>query len=55
MNIYESNQLNKIREWEKEEPLVVSQAIGSVTKPVSWIANKIVPQKAIQGALVLIL
>lgn len=51
MNIYESNQLNKIREWEKEEPLVVSQAIGSVTKPVSWIANKIVPQKAIQGAL----
>lgn len=51
MNIYESNQLNKIREWEKEEPLVVSQAIGSATKPVSWIANKIVPQKAIQGAL----
>ena len=52
INFYENDQLNNIRKWENEEPSVVSQAIGFVTKPVSWVANKIVPQKAIQGALV---
>lgn len=52
INFYENAQLNNIKKWENEEPSVVSQAIGFVTKPVSWVANKIVPQKAIQGALV---
>lgn len=52
MTNYEKKQMRSIEKWENKTPSVVAQAMGVVTKPFSWIANKIIPQKAIQGALV---
>lgn len=52
MTEYENEQLDEIKLWKEKEPTVVSQAIGMVVKPLGWVVNKIIPQKAIQGALV---
>lgn len=52
MTEYENEQLNEIKLWKEEKPTVVSQAIGMVVKPLAWAVNKIIPQKAIQGALI---
>ena len=51
MSDYENEQVLAIEAWKKEEPGVVSQAVGTVLKPVSWLVEKIVPEKAIEGAL----
>ena len=51
MTSYEYNEYEQIIKWQNEEPSVVSQAINGVLKPVSWLIGKIVPPKAIQGAL----
>ena len=51
MNAYEQSELYEINKWKYEEPSVVSQAMSVVMKPVVWAINKILPQKAIQGAL----
>lgn len=48
---YETKQLSAITAWKVEEPSVVSQAVGIVLTPVSWLINKIVPVSAIQGLL----
>lgn len=53
MNEYEASQVKAIEAWENEEPSVVSQAVGTVLKPVSWLMEKIIPNKAIEGALTL--
>lgn len=52
MNNYELNQFNQIQEWKNEVPSVVSQAVGTVLKPVTWVVNKVIPRKAIEGLLV---
>lgn len=51
MTPYEYNEYEQIIKWQNEEPSVVSQTINGVLKPVSWLIGKIVPPKAIQGAL----
>lgn len=48
---YEISQLAKIQEWKAEEPGVISKSLGVITEPMAWLINKIVPEKAIQGAL----
>lgn len=52
MNKYEKNEHEAILEWKKSEPSVVDKAVGFVFTPASWLINKIVPQKAIEGSLV---
>lgn len=49
---YESTQYNQIEEFKLEEPSVVSQALGYVFKPVSWMVETVIPKKALEGALV---
>ena len=51
MNIYEEGQIKDIKIWKATEPSVVSKAVGYMTKPIVLVANRIIPQKAIQGAL----
>lgn len=51
MTDYEANQIKGIKKWKEEKPSVVSQAVNYVFKPISWVTSKIIPQKAIQGAL----
>lgn len=52
MNKYEQNEYEAVRDWEQKEPSVVENAVGFVFKPLSWLVEKVVPQKAIEGALV---
>jgi hypothetical protein len=51
LSSYESMQLSLIEKWKNEAPGIVSKAIGWVLTPVTWVIQKIVPQKAIQGAI----
>ena len=48
---YELMQIAAIRLWKEEEPSVVSNTVGKLLSPVSWLVNKIVPVAAIQGIL----
>ena len=48
---YETDQVTAIRAWKSERPGVVSQAIGFVTYPATWLIQKIIPAAAIRGAL----
>lgn len=51
MNEYESKQSQEIEKWKKEEPSVISNITGVLMKPVTWLVEAVVPQKAIEGAL----
>lgn len=51
MNIYEQSQFNEIIKWKEKGPSVGKKATSFIIKPVAWITNKIIPQKAIQTAL----
>jgi len=51
MNNYEQQQYDAIKQWQNEAPGVVSQTIGKVFKPVSWLMEKVVPQNAVESAL----
>ena len=48
---YETAQVSKIRKWKTEEPSVVSNALGVILSPITWLINKIIPEAAIRGAL----
>ena len=48
---YEKEQVDAIEKWKKEEPGVVSRAVGFVIEPLAWLVNKVVPEKAVRGAL----
>lgn len=52
MNSYEQQQYNKIVEWKNQAPSVVSRTVGLIFKPATWVANKVIPSKAIEGVLV---
>ena len=49
---YEKRQFNEIVKWEDAVPGVVAQSLNFVMKPVSLVVQKVIPQKAIRGALV---
>lgn len=40
-----------IQAWKADEPGVVSQALGTILSPVTWLVRKIVPQAAIEGVI----
>ncbi|SHK53811.1 EcsC protein family protein [Fibrobacter intestinalis] len=48
---YEKSEYNSIQKWENEPPNIVNQALGVVSTPAVWLAQKLVPQKAIEGCL----
>lgn len=48
---YEKSQVTEIEAWKKEEPGVISQAIGIVTSPITWVVEQIIPETAIKAAL----
>jgi hypothetical protein len=50
---YEAEQAAEIKAWKEKEPSVVDQAMGLVVQPFAWMIRKVVPEKAIAGALVL--
>jgi len=51
LNNYEKIQVSAINTWKNEGPGVVSEAVGTVTYPVTWLIQKIIPNTAIQGVL----
>lgn len=36
MNTYEESQYEAIKKWQKEEPWIVTQAVCTVFRPVTW-------------------
>lgn len=48
---YEINEFHEIIKWKEEEPSVIKEVVDIALKPATWMINKIVPAKAIQGAL----
>jgi hypothetical protein len=48
---YEKNQIELIKKWKAEEPGVVSQGMGAILFPLTWLVDKVVPKAAIRGAL----
>lgn len=48
---YEQQQCTEIDKWKNTEPNVVNQAIGTLLKPLTWAVAKVVPDKAIEGAI----
>lgn len=51
MNQYEQQQLAEIEKWKQEEPGLVGQTFAAVTKPISWLAAKIIPASAIEKVI----
>jgi hypothetical protein len=48
---YEISQAVDIYNWKNSEPGVISNAVGHALAPVNWAIQKIIPEKAIMGAL----
>ncbi|MGO9566072.1 MAG: EcsC family protein [Desulfomonilaceae bacterium] len=48
---YEVSQAIDIYKWKNAEPGVISMATGYVLAPLNWAIQKIIPEKAIMGAL----
>nr|WP_320015507.1 EcsC family protein [uncultured Desulfobacter sp.] len=48
---YEAKQFSAIQAWKTEEPGVISKSLGTVFAPVSWLTQKIIPEKAIRSAV----
>lgn len=48
---YERKQLSGINEWKKKEPGVVSKSTSFILSPISNIISRVMPVKAIQGAI----
>lgn len=51
MTAYEKGQLKEIEEYKNMEPGVLQKVAGVLFKPFSWIAQKVIPEKALEGAL----
>lgn len=48
---YISKIIRDISEWKDQPPSVISELIGTVTYPITWLVRKMIPSAAIQGAL----
>jgi len=48
---YEHEQLEAIREWKAEQPGVVGRMVGVALAPVTWVAQKIIPDSAVEAAV----
>lgn len=52
MDNYEQQQYQKIAEWKNQAPSVVSRTVGKLLNPITWVVNKVIPPKTIEGVLV---
>lgn len=48
---YEAKQFSAIQAWKTQEPSVISKSLGTVFSPVSWLTQKLIPEKAIRRAV----
>ena len=48
---YEAKQIEAVKIWKEVEPSVVSKSLGTVAAPITWLAQKVIPAKAIQAAI----
>lgn len=48
---YEQEQFDAVKTWTEAEPGIVTQTLGKVAQPLGWLVSKLIPQKAIEGAL----
>lgn len=48
---YENAQLKEITAWKVAEPGIVSVVGGKLLAPLAWLAQRVVPQAAVEGAL----
>jgi hypothetical protein len=51
LSSYEAGEVTAIQRWKTAEPGVVTQALGLAAAPLSWLVQKVVPEKAVQGVL----
>ena len=51
LNNYEQQQVKLIKEWKNKEPSIVSQGMGKLLYPLTWMAKKVIPEAAIRGLL----
>ena len=51
MNKYEKEQYKAIIKWKEKKPSVMSRLTGRALKPLSWTVERVIPPRAIQGAL----
>lgn len=45
---YEAEQFSPIQAWKIQDSRVVSKFLGTVFAPVSWLVQKLIPEKAIR-------
>lgn len=50
---YEKNEFEKCKKWDDKPPNIVNRALAIALKPAIVLVQKLVPQKAIEGCLVL--
>ena len=48
---YEKSEIRDMKKWEQEPPGVVNRALGKALTPVSWVTQRVIPKKAIEGCL----
>lgn len=51
MNAYEQRQYNEIQAYKNEEPSVLQKVTGTLFAPLSWLVEKVIPNRVIEGAL----
>ena len=48
---YENDQIRAIVEWKRKEPSVVSQGLGIVSAPLTFVTRKLIPESAMRAVL----
>jgi len=48
---YESSQVAAIAAWKEKSPGVVSKSLGTVSAPITWLAEKVIPELVIRKAI----
>ena len=51
LTTYEKEQVESIKRWKNKEPSIVSKTFGFLAQPVTWLAQKVIPNAAIRGVL----
>lgn len=48
---YEETQVDEIIKWKNSEPSVVAKGMGTLTAPLTWLVNKVIPKSAMKAVL----
>lgn len=51
-NAYEIEQFNLIQKYNAQEPSVIQKGVSTLLKPVTWVVQKVVPNKVIEGVII---